>query len=215
MGTATKGEKFEIRVFELIKQELDAERLGLAPRACKIYRRKKYYSRDRDSDIEADISIEVFLPGQLDWSLLWVLECKDYSSPLSVDQVEEFHAKVRQIAGDNVKATLIISGALQKSALKFARSKGIGVMRITPDRRGEWILPRAAIIPFVGLPFTLLQMIRLIRSHAEKELTMKECLDALTDPGLASANRGFYACDGEQAYSSLSSLIRKVLREES
>ena len=47
--------------------------------------------------------------------------------------MEEFHTKLQQIGEDNTKGTFVTSGALQRGALNFARSKGIGVVRLLPD----------------------------------------------------------------------------------
>ncbi len=140
MNTVAKGALFEDRVFDAIKRELVSERLGLLPNSCQIFKRKKYYSRNRKAYIEIDISIEVFIPNATNWSFLWAMECKDYKGSLSVSDVEEFHAKVQQIAGDNVKATLILSGALQKSALEYCKSLGIGVLRLLPDDQVQDVL---------------------------------------------------------------------------
>ncbi|MBC6951159.1 peptidase, partial [candidate division KSB1 bacterium] len=93
MSTVAKGNQFEDRVFDAIKHELASERLGLLPKACQIFKKKKYYSKIRKADIEIDISIEVFLPNMSSWSFLWAIECKDYKGALPVNDVEEFHAK--------------------------------------------------------------------------------------------------------------------------
>lgn len=195
MDTVAKGNVFEARVFEAIKRELDAERLGLSPKACEIFCKKKYYSRDRDSGIETDISIEVSLPDAPNWSLLWVIECKDYRGSLPVDDVEEFHAKVQQISGDNVKATLAVSGALQMGALKYATSKGMGVVRILPDDQISWVL----------------YQVRLQTSSSVTRLSSSEFFSALTTPDFIGKNRSFYACDDEYIYGDWFSLIKSTL----
>lgn len=63
-----------------------------------------------------------------------MIECKDYSKPVPVDDVEEFSAKLSQCFGKNVKGLIISSNTLQKGALKLALSHGIGVGRIIEDR---------------------------------------------------------------------------------
>jgi hypothetical protein len=135
MNTTAKGNDFEARVFYAIENELNAERLGILPHSCQIFWKKPYYSKERGSDIIVDISIEITLPNLDKWSLLWVWECKDYKGAVPVDDVEEFHAKIEQIAGDNVKGTMAVSGGLQRAALIYALSKGIGIVRIMPDNQ--------------------------------------------------------------------------------
>jgi len=135
MNTTAKGNDFEAKVFYAIKNELNAERLGILPHSCQIFRKKPYYSKERGSYIIVDISIEITLPNLDKWSLLWVWECKDYKGAVPVDDVEEFHAKIEQIAGDNVKGTMAVSGGLQRAAITYAISKGIGIVRIMPDNQ--------------------------------------------------------------------------------
>lgn len=95
MSAVAKGNAFENRVFTAITDELNGDRLGLSPKLASLFQKKGYYSRDRDSDIIVDISIEVWLPNADQWSLLWVCECKDYSSAIPVDDVEEIQGKTR------------------------------------------------------------------------------------------------------------------------
>jgi len=135
-----KGKEFELKAFESLKRALKTNQLGLLPDSCKIFHRKGYYSRDRGKDIEIDISIELHLPEAPRWSLLWAWECKDYQEHIPVDDVEEFWAKLTQIAGANVKGGLVVSGALQESALNFARTKGIAVVRLLPENQITHIL---------------------------------------------------------------------------
>jgi hypothetical protein len=59
---------------------------------------------------------------------------------LSVNEVEEFHAKLQQIGEDKTKGTLVISGAMQRSSMAYADSKGIGVIRLLPDDQIRIIL---------------------------------------------------------------------------
>jgi hypothetical protein len=133
MSTTAKGEAFEQRVHDALATELCNDRLCASPKSAKLFRKKAYYSKDRDADIVTDVSIEVFLPGHQCPSLIWIFECKDYRGSVPVDDIEEFHAKLQQIGEDNTKGTFVTSAALQRSALAFARSKGIGVIRLLPD----------------------------------------------------------------------------------
>ncbi len=133
MSTTAKGDTFEQRVYDALAEELRSERLCASPRSAKIFRRKAYFSRDRQAQIITDVSIEAFLPERERASLVWIFECKDYSGSVPVDDIEEFHAKLQQIGEDNTKGTFVTSGALQRGALTYARAKGIGVIRLLPE----------------------------------------------------------------------------------
>ena len=147
MLTKSYGEAFEKTVLAALTVELEGGRLGLAPSHAKIFHRKKYFSRDRNSNIVVDVSIELWLPGSKHYSLLWVFECKDYAHSIPVDDVEEFKAKLDQIAGKNVKGVIVTRNALQKSALSYAQSNGIAVVRMIPDDQVKWVMPSMIDLP--------------------------------------------------------------------
>lgn len=140
MNTTKKGNKFEKKVYSHLKHELDKGFLHVSGKNSIICRKKKYYSRDRDSDIVTDISIETYIRGAKDYSLLTVIECKDYAHNVPVDDIEEFHSKVQQISGLKTKAIFVTTAALQKGALKYAQSKGIAVIRFLPDDQVRHVL---------------------------------------------------------------------------
>ncbi len=134
-----KGDVFEREVFDAVKAALEDEEFGLDPKLVKIYSKKGYWSKDRESNIVTDISMELWLPNATKYSLLLVFECKDYGRSVPVDDLEEFKAKLDQIAGKNVKGILVSSSVLQKSALRYAGSQGIGVIRIMPKGNIRWV----------------------------------------------------------------------------
>ncbi len=140
MNSNERGREFEEYVFDMISMELQSRRLLLLPSECKLHLRKGYHSRDRNSDIIVDVSIEAYLPGEKHWSMLWVWECKDYSTPIPVDDIEEFYAKLQQIAGANVKGGIATRGTLQRGALEYARSKGLAVFRFLPNDKISYII---------------------------------------------------------------------------
>jgi hypothetical protein len=94
MSTIAKGDALEDQAFDLLQVELSQGRLGIDSASGKIFKKKGYYSRDREKDIVVDISIEVWPPGAQNYSLLWVCECKNYGHSIPVDDVEEFKAKL-------------------------------------------------------------------------------------------------------------------------
>ena len=168
----SKGDAFEGRVFEALESELREDRLCAIPRSAKIFRKKGYESRDRGSAVIVDISIELFISGGTSPAIVWVSECKDYRGAIPVNDVEEFHSKLQHIGEDRTKGTLVTSGALQRSALAYAKAKGIGVIRLLPDDQIEIILHLMAA-----------------GSH---DTDLSEFGVALTDPAHRS-ERGFFA----------------------
>ena len=193
MNTVSRGNQFEDRVFSALRKEVNAERLGISPRQCALFQKKGYFSRDRDSDVIVDISIEVTIPEATSWSFLWVCECKDYSGSIPVDNVEEFKAKLDQIAGKNVKGLMAITGALQSGAAAYARAQGIGVVRLLPSDQVEW-------------------MMHLETTHSsERRLDANEFNRALTTPSYRSRNSDFFGRSDGYIFDSWQGLLRRAL----
>ena len=201
MNTYQKGSQFEDRVFLALDRELRNERLGVLPNSCQIYKKKGYYSPDRGSNIIVDISIEVTLPDADHWSILWVCECKDYKGAIPVNDVEEFHTKIRQIAGDNVKGLFITSGSLQIGAYNFAKAKGIGVVRLLPDDQIERILSHTlySMLPNREIDFF------------DEPLDSFEFSQALTVSSFRSKGRDFYAAADGYIFGDWYSLVSHMV----
>ena len=197
MSTVAKGDAFENRVFAAITDELNGDRLGLSPKAASAFQKKGYYSRDRDSDIIVDISIEIWLPNADRWSILWVCECKDYSGAIPVDDVEEFKAKLDQIAGANKKGIMAVTGALQQGALKYARANGIGIVRLLPNDQMEH----------------LLYLMTSATMEESNRLNGSEFYRALTIPGFVGKNSSFYAEGQGYIFGSWRPMLREMLSE--
>jgi hypothetical protein len=130
MNSTARGDEFEDMVFTKLREALEKGELGLIPECCKMFRKKGYHSPDRGGPIEFDISIELFRPGAEKPSLLWLWECKDYSGTVPVGDVEEFWAKVQQVAGLNVKAGFAARGELSSGAMSIAHSRRMAVVQI-------------------------------------------------------------------------------------
>lgn len=138
MGKNT-GVLFEEKVYELILEITKKNKFMVSFPNVKIRRKPRYYSKDRDAEIEFDVSVEKYLANpdeneNMRPSIIVIIECKDYSNSIPVDDVEEFHAKLQQIGADNTKGMMITQkGCFQRSALTYAKSKGIAIARILPD----------------------------------------------------------------------------------
>lgn len=144
MNTTRQGDEFENRVHTLLQQQIEADQFYLRRACCRLFRRKGYYSKDRGKNIIFDVSIEATLPGANDYSLLVLVECKSYSHPVGVEELEEFWAKIQQVAGANVKAMFASTAPIQEGGLQFARSRGFAVLRYLPNGSFKWQLKRSA-----------------------------------------------------------------------
>ncbi len=143
MKTTTKGNKLEEDIFQLMKGEISSGRFIVKNENCKIYLKKGYYSKDRQKNIIFDVSIEVYLPGQSTYSILILIECKNYNHAVPVDDAEEFFAKIQQISGANTKGILASTNSFQEGTLNFSKSKGIGLLRYFNQSDFKWLLTRS------------------------------------------------------------------------
>jgi Zn-dependent peptidase ImmA (M78 family) len=145
-SSVAKGDAFEEVIFDFFRREIEEGRL-FSPDSCKLLKKKKYYSKDRDADIVFDVAVEFYLPGADEFSLVLLIECKNYSSPVPAADIEEFNSKAEQVAPANSKLIFASAGPLQPSALNYARSRKIGVLRYFGKQELKWELYRGAYLP--------------------------------------------------------------------
>ncbi len=150
------GLDFELLVMRMISRSLQAGALGISPVNAKIYHHKDYYSIERHAPIIFDIAIEVFRKGATEPFLIWIWECKNYTRPVPVDDVEEFHAKLQQIGSDRTKGTIVSTATFQSGSLAYAKTHGIGLARIIKSK---------------GITFDLENMAALTEGQIESCLT--------------------------------------------
>ncbi|HFD31694.1 MAG TPA: hypothetical protein ENJ28_03120 [Gammaproteobacteria bacterium] len=197
MSSVSKGDKLEGETFELLKKELENGRLGIDSSSGRIFKRKGYYSKEREKEIIVDISIEVWPPQAENYSLLWVCECKNYGHKIPVDDVEEFKAKLDQIAGKNVKGVIATKSSFQSGALRYARNQGIGLVRIMPDDQVTWLMH------FIG------------SASIENKLNPREFNVALTNENHHAKERSFYSVYDGYIFGNWQSLLRHTLEKDS
>ena len=125
-----KGEALELKVMQAIRDELMSGSLGLDPKLTTLIHRPEYFSKDRLKNIVLDVSLELFREGAKAPYIRWVWECKNYTKKVPVDDVEEFHSKLEQIGLHSIKGTIACRNGFQEGAIRYAESKGIGLVRI-------------------------------------------------------------------------------------
>jgi Zn-dependent peptidase ImmA (M78 family) len=140
LSSYEKGDIHEAKTFEILKKMVKDERFYVSGKNSKIYRKRKYYSKDREAEITFDMAIETMMPGSLEYSLLTLIECKNYGDWVQVGDVETFSDRVRQVGGH--KGIMVTATPFQKSALKIAQTRKIGVMKLNSNNGVEWISRR-------------------------------------------------------------------------
>lgn len=200
MSTIEKGDALEDAIYQLISRMIEDGRFFARKSCCKIFRKKPYYSKDRKSEIVFDLAVEISLPGETEPSLFYLIECKNYSDPVPVGDVEEFSEKVRQVALLNSKAVIASNQVLQSGAFEFAKSKGMGVLRYFNSQNYKWDLTRSASA-WLAAP----------SSHENEE----SIRSALSDPDVMSEYFDFYCYAPHRFTNSINSFFEKLTTFES
>lgn len=174
MNTVERGNSLELNLFKEFQRLIEND-LFLSPAAnCKVFRKKGYFSKDRQTNIIFDISIEISMPKAEDYSILILIECKNYSHSVPVDDVEEFFAKTQQISGANIKAIVGSTNGFQSGTVTYSKSKGIGLVRYFDDSDLKWVLNRS------------------IDTSSPKHMAHAEIKSALTQPEFNCSQYNFY-----------------------
>jgi len=142
MNTVKIGDKFEDKSYDLIEKAINNNELGISKSSTKVFRKKGYYSNDREKEIIFDLAIEVWPEGAERYTLLYLVECKSsvkgHSVP--VDDVEEFFTKYNQVSGGGVKGVMITDNHFQYGGSTFAKNKRIMLIEVDKENNHKIIL---------------------------------------------------------------------------
>jgi hypothetical protein len=191
------GEALELEVFATLKEMLASRRLGLDPNATVVRLHPSYHSQPRGKAINFDVSIELTIPGASAPTLLWIWECKDYSSAIPAKVVSDFHGTLEEIGADGTKGTIITRGTYQTSAIKLAEARKMGLARLLPGAQVDWVVHRT------------------LRGGLRPSV-IPETYEALTLPHFTAENQnlyGFTANGRTMAGLSLESFVRLSVEE--
>lgn len=144
MNTVKIGDEFEAKSYGLICSAIKNGDLGISELSARVYQKKGYYSKDRESDIIFDLSIEIWPPKAERYSLLFLIECKSSirGNNVPVSDVEEFYTKMNQVAGSAVKGIMITNNEFQKGGLTFAKNKNLMLIEVKNEDNYNIILHR-------------------------------------------------------------------------
>ncbi len=203
--TKNTGAAFEEEVYKLISEIVNKNEFMVSNPNVRIRQKPRYYSKDRDAEIEFDVSVEKYLGNpdeneNMRPSIIVVIECKDYSSSIPVDDVEEFHAKLQQIGADNTKGMMITQkGCFQRSALNYAESKGIALARILPFEQIHFVMNN--IIDNYKNVMTEKERQEYIRMEYERR--KNKTRRALMEEGYISYDDNFFSLTGDYSLKKL------------
>jgi Zn-dependent peptidase ImmA (M78 family) len=128
MNTKKIGDEFESRGLEIINRVIQEEQLGHTAKFLKIIPQAPYYSHSRKKNVIFDMVIEVWPPGATRYTLIYIIECKNYQKRIPVEKIKSFLFDVNEIGFANAKGIFISNSPLQEAAYNLADSKGMMVI---------------------------------------------------------------------------------------
>lgn len=143
LNTTAIGDAFEERVYNIIQNLLQTQEIPLNNKQSKVYSKKRYRSKESGSDIVFDISIETTVPDSDEIALFTLIECKDYSSSISVGKMRDFIYRIGEVGAH--KGYFFTTSSFQKGARDLALKNHIGLAVVNPDDTVNWNLRRISI----------------------------------------------------------------------
>ncbi|PDT17650.1 hypothetical protein CO670_07820 [Rhizobium sp. J15] len=149
MSSTSKGDRLEDAFHQYLVDQQDRGELvfgAYPPGNCRIHRKKSYYCREREADVEFDIVLELYRTGRDTPHLYVIFECKNHDANISEVHVNDFSSKIGRIFSHAVKGILVVTSRLQSGAEKVARNARMGIVKfdelgleIIADRRGSCV----------------------------------------------------------------------------
>lgn len=146
MNTTEKGNKLEDQLYDYLHGQLVRGKhvFDVYPATlCEVHKKKKYYCREREGDVEFDVVIEIRREGRSEPHLRVIFECKNHEKPVQERDIRDFSDKIRGISAHGAKGLVVSSSRLQSGAEKVARNRGLGIVKfdengidIVADRTG-------------------------------------------------------------------------------
>lgn len=134
LNTVEIGDKFENKSFKIIKKALKRGDFSLNEKHVRIFQKKKYSSASGNNTYEFDISMEIWHPNAERYTMLWLLECKSYSTKrVPLGDIAEFAFKVDSIKGRNTKAVLISDCGFASGVQNIAEEYNIMLIDVSKE----------------------------------------------------------------------------------
>ena len=149
VNSTTKGDSLEDAFHQYLLNQQDQGDLVFGvypPENCKIFKKKEYYCRDREANVEFDVVLEIYRTGRDTPHLYVIFECKNHNASVSEIHINDFSSKIGRIFSHAVKGVIVVTSRLQSGAEKVARNARMGIVKydehgleIIADRRGACV----------------------------------------------------------------------------
>lgn len=127
-NTTQKGDLFENDIYKIVKQLVAKGKFSANPATAEVYQKKKYPSKDNSRGVIFDVTVESFFTKDSPkYSVLYAIECKNYSRTVGIEVVRELRTKLCEVGSDNTKGLILTKKGFQKGAIEAARENGIAL----------------------------------------------------------------------------------------
>lgn len=134
VNTAKIGDDFENICYELIISAIKDEKFAFPLKFASVKKKAKYYSSVRDKEIVFDLAIEIWPPDATNYSNLYLIECKSYSTrKVEISDLTNFSYNVNDVAELNGKAVFITNSSYTTTDLTFAKKTGMMLIEVDQD----------------------------------------------------------------------------------
>lgn len=139
-----KGDDYEMAVLNEIYRLLDSGLLPFPKDFVKVFHKKKYKGTAGNM-IEVDISLEITRPGASIYSQLVIIECKDYTFPISTLRYNDLIKKMDYLHAQ--KGYLFTTSSFQQGVLMQGLLDHIGLVRFIPGTAPIFDAERCGLSP--------------------------------------------------------------------
>lgn len=134
MNTVAIGNKFEDKSYRIIQRAVEKGDFSINSQHANIFKKKKYFSASGNLGYVFDISIEVKHPDAERYTMLWLIECKSYSTKkVPVDDIIEFVGKVDAIKGKHTKSVMISNSGYSSGVNAYADENNVMLIDVSKD----------------------------------------------------------------------------------
>ncbi|WP_299660269.1 ImmA/IrrE family metallo-endopeptidase [uncultured Ruegeria sp.] len=146
MSTTEKGNRLEDNLYDYLLDQINRDELVFdahPPSLCEVHKKKKYYCKEREANVEFDVVVEVRRKTRPEPHLYVVFECKNHKKPVEDMYVRNFSDQLRSVFGQAVKGIMVTSSRLQSGAESVATNRRLGIVKF--DENGIDVIADRAV----------------------------------------------------------------------
>ncbi len=132
LNSISKGNELEDQLYKYLLDQQEEGGLVFDTHPadlCKIFKKKKYFSRVRNADVEFDVVMEIYRRDRKAPYLHVIFECKNYKNAVPESAIRILSHQLEDIFKHSAKGVIVVSSRLQSGAEQLARNSGISIIK--------------------------------------------------------------------------------------